>query len=83
MSLIDDIRHAQVIAGEDVVIKSLERQGLIPLQRNPQHQLLLRCLEVLSTLDGEDTTEQEMLDALMRDIKAEVGIEPLIPGSLI
>lgn len=46
-------------------------------------QLLLRCLQALSTLEGEDTTEQEMLDALTGDIKEAVGLEPLVPGSLI
>lgn len=45
--------------------------------------LLSRCLSVISTLEGEDTTEQEMLDALMADIKRAMGIAPLVPGSLI
>lgn len=42
-----------------------------------------RCLGVLSTLEGEDTTEQEMLDDLKRDIKQAMGITPLVPGGLI
>lgn len=31
----------------------------------------------------EDTTEQEMLDDLQRDIKQAMGITPLVPGTLI
>lgn len=45
--------------------------------------LLGRCLSVLSTLEGEDTTEQELLDGLTRDIRQAMGIEPLVPGGLI
>ncbi len=46
-------------------------------------ELLGRCLSVISTLEGEDTTEQEMLDDLQRDIKQAMGIAPIVPGSLI
>lgn len=35
------------------------------------------------TEEGDDTTEQEMLDDLKRDLKQAMGIQPLIPGSLI
>ena len=45
--------------------------------------LLGRCLSVLSTLEGEDTTEQELLDCLTREIRQAMGIEPLVPGGLI
>lgn len=50
---------------------------------NVRRELLGRCLAVLSTLEGEDTTEQEMLNDLQRDIKQAMGITPLVPGSLI
>lgn len=50
---------------------------------NPACDLLGRCLVVISTLEGECTTEQEMLDQLKRDIKQAMGIGPLIPGELI
>lgn len=83
MTLLDEIQAAQRNAGEDAVIASLERQGLVPPRPNPTRDLLGRCLSVLSTLEGEDTTEQEMLDALTRDIKQAMGITPLIHGSLI
>jgi hypothetical protein len=81
MSLLDEIRIAQRNAGEDAVIANLERMGLV--QPNPHRDLLGRCLSVISTLEGEDTTEQEMLDDLQRDIKQAMGITPLVPGSLI
>ena len=49
-----------------------------------QHRAILaRCLSVISTLEGEDTTEQELLDDLSRDIKQAMGIEPLTTGGLI
>lgn len=90
--LIDQIQQAQRDAGEAVVVAHLERQGLVPPSTKPteaaladahSRQLLLRCLQVLSTLEGEDTTEQEMLDALTGDIKQAVGIVPLVRGGLI
>lgn len=83
MSLLEQIQIAQRNAGEDAVIANLERFGLIPPRPNPQRDLLGRCLSVISTLEGEDTTEQEMLDGLQREIKQAMGITPLIPGSLI
>lgn len=77
MSLLDEIRIAQRNAGENAVIANLERMGLV-VQRMPgpypQRELLGRCLSVISTLEGEDTTEQEMLDDLQRDIKQAMGI---------
>lgn len=83
MNLLDEIAIAQRDAGEQAVIANLERQGLIPPRSNPQRDLLGRCLSVISTLEGEDTTEQELLDQLLRDIKQAMGITPLVPGSLI
>jgi hypothetical protein len=83
MSLLEQIQIAQRNAGEDAVIANLERMGLVPPRPNPQRDLLGRCLSVISTLEGEDTTEQEMLDDLQRDIKQAMGITPLVPGSLI
>ena len=83
MSLLDEIRIAQRNTGEDAVIANLERMGLVPKRPDPMRDLLGRCLSVISTLDGEDTTEQEMLDDLQRDIKQAMGITPLVPGTLI
>lgn len=83
MSLLEQIQIAQRNAGEDAVIANLERMGLVPPRTNPQRDLLGRCLSVISTLEGEDTTEQGMLDDLQRDIKQAMGITPLVPGTLI
>lgn len=83
MSLLDEIRIAQRDAGESAVVANLERMGLVQPRPNPQLDLLSRCLSVISTLEGEDTTEQEMLDDLLRDIKQAMGVTPLVPGSLI
>jgi hypothetical protein len=83
MTLLNEIYIAQRNAGEDAVIANLERHGLVPPRPNPQRDLLGRCLSVISTLEGEDTTEQEMLDDLQRDIKQAMGITPLVPGTLI
>ena len=83
MSLLDEIRIAQRNAGEYAVIANLERMGLVQPRPNPQRDLLGRCLSVISTLEGEDTTEQELLDELLHDIKQAMGITPIVPGSLI
>lgn len=45
--------------------------------------LLGRCLDVISTLEGEDTTEDEMLNSLKADVRTAMGIKPLVPGGLI
>lgn len=83
MSILDEIRIAQRNAGGEACIANLERLGLVTPRPNPQRDLLGRCLSVISTLEGEDTTEQELLDELQRDIKQAMGIAPLVPGSLI
>jgi hypothetical protein len=83
MSQIEQIQIAKCNSGKDAVIANLERCGFVPLHPNPHRDLLGRCLSVISTLEGEDTTEQEMLDDLQRDIKQAMGISPLVPGSLI
>lgn len=83
MSLIDEIYIAQRNAGEEAVIANLERMGLVTKRPDQMRDLLGRCLSVISTLEGEDTTEQEMLDDLKRDIKQAMGITPLMPGTLI
>ena len=53
------------------------------LRNDTRRVLLGRCLSVISTIEGEDTTEQEMLDDLQRDIKQAMGVTPLVPGTLI
>ncbi|OLP04516.1 hypothetical protein [Rhodoferax antarcticus] len=83
MSLLNKIYLAQRNAGEDAVIANLERMGLVQPRQTPQHDLLGRCLSVISTLEGEDTDEQGLLDELQHDIKQVMGITPLVPGSLI
>ncbi len=83
MTLMEEIYIAQRNAGELAVIANLERQGLVPKKDQPRAGVLQRCLSVISTLEGECTTEQEMLDALTKDIKQELGINQLVPGSLI
>lgn len=53
---------------------------LLPESNAP---VLLRALEVITTLEGESTAEQDLLNALKDDMKAAAGIKPLIAGSLI
>jgi len=45
--------------------------------------LLARCLSVIETLDGEDNTEWEMLNALRDDIEKAIGLKPVVQGSLL
>lgn len=55
----------------------IENDAMAALQVFDQSlRVIGRCLGVLSTLEGEDTTEQEMLDDLKRDIKQAMGITP-------
>lgn len=69
---LDDLHQCQ--ADEITSLKTMQTD---------QRKLFSRCLEVLSTLEGECDTESEMLDALKSDLKAAMGITPLIAGSLI
>ena len=62
----------------------IENDAMAALQVFDQSlRVIGRCLGVLSTLEGKNTTEQEMLDDLKRDIKQAMGITPLVPGGLI
>jgi hypothetical protein len=64
-------------------IESLERlERLERLSQRQLQDLLERCLDVISTISGEDTTEDEMLDDLERDIKRAIGIMQPDDGGL-
>lgn len=60
-------------------------QRLCELDANTERnrKLFGRCLEVISTLEGECSTEEELLSALKVDIKTSMGVAPLIQNGLI
>jgi hypothetical protein len=66
---LDDLHQCQT--DEIVSLKAMQTD---------QRKLFSRCLEVLSTLEGECDTESEMLNALTSDVKTTMGITPLIAG---
>lgn len=45
--------------------------------------LLARCLSVIETLEGEDSTESEMLAELKDEIRQAIGLKPEVQGSLL
>ena len=43
--LINKIRRAQIIAGEEAVIRDLEEKGLIPKEKNKDKEILINFLK--------------------------------------
>lgn len=63
MSLLDEIRHAQIIAGEDAVCKRLEKLGLIPEQQTTAPECP-KCAEKDNQLMAKDE-EIKQVNALL------------------
>lgn len=79
-------RHA---SGWDDTARMMEawrkaNSGVIDKQDQRTHRALLaRCLSVIETLEGEDSTESEMLAELKDEIRQAIGLTPVVPGSLL
>lgn len=76
-TIFDNEEAAVLLEDSAQRLRSLEAMD----ERN--RKLFGRCLEVISTLEGECSTEEELLSALKADIKTSMGVAPLIKNGLI